>query len=700
MTAEVLRPGELAPVGAEAGAPVDPVVARAYQHPVLPGRVVVRLAAQPVTLADDLEMRMLGFGPGADRGPVAQQRRRPLGFPGWCLVHDPDHARHALEVVGELKQLARLAGTRPALTKDGLDALAARLGQTAPRCVPSFYEEAGRAFIAQGAPSFAATMFARAREAEAVHALAIDEPHRRATFLEFALAGAVTTRALTEHARDLAAHHAPAEAYADFRQLCVQRTLGGLPPWTGMARDLRRLAKAAGLDPDAQDLGFVEEIIQSPALARAAPEFWRSYAEAITALGRRSPRVRGVLVDLFPAEAAEAWLALLESTGAIDEWVTGDAPAEARSSLPAAAWLDQLCQHGGAAAHVFGLLRRMAPRLVADGAPIAAVTGGLGLDLDLAELALALGVKVQPAPRARLALDRWAAAASQPERGRDPVHAAAHPVIGPRMVEAIGAALGAPAFDAASHGKRGWLAAKRAWLEGQLARAEAGGLPGQSAALDELERHARPELFAELPALHARLAALDVAPALARSLRTGVIDELGWPALEAAAAELAGDGEVELGLHGGLPAAILAGPTRVIAVSPRGRLGAHDLVIPASHELVTARYIGGQFLVLIRQHHRVRGYWSRAPHELFDVAAHAWQIDPVAPRACMLADGAWLERGQPVRAGDRGWPAERIAAADGVTAWLGEAQGRRTIHREVSASGEPGRASWAAFLEA
>ena len=305
-----LKAGGMVPIGAKLPkaeeAATDVVVARAYAHPVLPGRTVVRLTTTNVAAGDDLEMATLGFGPGEDRGKVAKERRRPLGFPGWALVHDPKNARYALDVVKEFKKQARKAKSKPGHAKDGIDAIADKLGKSVPQFLPSFFEEAGRAFLEHGAPTFAAAMFGKAREAEAVHALEVDEQHRVDGFLEFALAGAVTTKALAQYAKELGEHHAPAVGYAHFRQLCLQRTLGGMPPWAGMAKELRRLAKAAKLDPDAEDRAFVAEIIGSPALGKAAGEFWRAYAEPLTQLGKDSAAARGALLNLFPTGARTA----------------------------------------------------------------------------------------------------------------------------------------------------------------------------------------------------------------------------------------------------------------------------------------------------------------------------------------------------------------------------------------------------------
>jgi len=713
---EILKAGGLVPLDAKLGTDdaVDTVVARAYRHPVLPGRTVVRLSAQSVVAGDDLEMATLGFGPGEDRGAVALERRRPLGFPGWALVNDPANARFALDVVKEFKKHARKARTKPGHAKDAIDALAAKLANSVPHFLPSFYEQAGRAFIEHGAPSYAAAYFGKAREAEAVHALEVDEEHRVHGFLEFALAGAVTTKALTAYAKDLADHHAPAVAYAHFRQLCLQRTLGGMPPWSGMAKELRRLAKAAKLDPDREDAAFIAEIIASPALGKAAGEFWRAYAEPITALGKANPAARGALLDLFPTGSAynadldEVWLDLLEATGAVQALETDDAPPEARPSGGRAAWFDKLAQHLSRSwrdptipARAFALLRRMAPRLIADGAPIACAGRHGQIDLDLCELALELGVPVAPPTEyPRLDAGTWAKHATEAERGRDPVRAAAHPAIGPLLVASVAGEIGDEPFDTMSRGKAGFLAAKRAWLEGTIARAEHGAIPDVVDAIATINGKVKPETFAELPDLHARLAALDVAPALARTLQIGILDELGWPLLDEVAAELDPDGTAELTFHGGPPALVVATKTRAIAIAPRGRLAAHDLVIPPKHELVALRFIGGQFLVLLKHGYKVRAYWSGAAHDMFDTEVSAWHVPALVARVAVLPDGAWLEAETPMRPGDRKLSiGARVTAYDGVTAWFSEWKDGQQRWREIAATGEAGRYSWPAFVE-
>jgi hypothetical protein len=719
----MLAAGGLVPTSTKLGKAdqVDTVVARAYRHAVLPGRAVIRLVAEGLVAGDELEMATLGFGAGEDRGAVAKERKRALGFPGWALVNDPGNARYALDVVKELKKVARRVKNKPGAAKEGFDKIATTLGKSVPHFLPSFFEEVGRMFLEHGAAAFAATYFGKAREAEAVHALEVDEQHRVDAFLEFALAGAVTTKALSAYAKDLGEHHAPADAYAHFRKLCVQRTLGGMPPWAGMAKDLQRLAKAAKLDVDAEDRAVVAEIIASPALGRAAGEFWRAYRDPIRDLGVKDPVVRSVILNLFPvgntysAELDTTWLDLVEETGGIASLVGAGDPA-VQPTGGRAAWFDKLTAHLArdwkdrrVPERAFALLRRMAPQLIADGAPIAAVGRYQTIDVDLCELALELGVPVaisvdpkRPWITPKFGLDAWASWGDKPERGRDPVLAAKHPVLGPALANAVGEMIGKDSFDTASANKAGFFAAKRAWLENQIAIAERSGLPDLVDTLAQIDKKVKASLFAELPDLHARFAAIDVAPALRKTLHIGIVDELGWPALEAVMKELDPDGKTQVTIHGGPPALVCCTKVKLVAVGGAGRLGEHDLVLPPKHEFHSARFIGGRFLVVLKEagSSTAKGYWSTNPTDVFTAPnLYVWSIPGLSQRAATTPDGGWLETGKVIYAGDRVfWGSQELRAYDGVTAWASDPDDK-TKWRELSAAGERGRASWPKVVE-
>ena len=57
--------------------------------------------------------------------------------------------------------------------------------------------------------------------------------------------------------------HGAADAYDLFLTLCVERTKGGLPPYSGMPEDLRRLAKAAHLSVPEQDTALLRAVLDA-----------------------------------------------------------------------------------------------------------------------------------------------------------------------------------------------------------------------------------------------------------------------------------------------------------------------------------------------------------------------------------------------------------------------------------------------------
>src|SRR6266508_2994868 len=191
-----------------AGTPVEPLRAHWYRHPVLGERPVVR------------------------------------------LVNDPARAGQALAVVKDMERAAHLARTKPGHAKDRYEALARRLP---PAHLPSFWEQAGRAFLSTDRRRYAGMMFEKAREAERVYALATDQADRREAFLGFALAGALPAKPLASTPADLRRHHSPEEAYEAFLELALARARGGLPPWTQLPEQARGLVLQAGRDPATEE---------------------------------------------------------------------------------------------------------------------------------------------------------------------------------------------------------------------------------------------------------------------------------------------------------------------------------------------------------------------------------------------------------------------------------------------------------------
>jgi hypothetical protein len=310
----------LATLDADPGTPVEPVRARRYRHPVLGERPVVRLVGETAAPGEDGTLAFLGFEPPVASEPLARAPRRGLGFPQWVLLNDPARAGEALAVVEDMERAAHLARTKPGRAKDLYEVLARRLPHAH---LPSFWEQAGRAFLATDRRRHAATMFEKAREAERVYGLATHDAAHRAVFLEFARAGALPAKSLARTVTELRRRHPPEDAYEAFLELALGRARGGLPPWTDLPEQARRLALHAGRDPAAEGERLLDGLLVLPATRRASAGFWRHGRAPLIRMARASAAVRGTLLNLLPEPDYEGdfdgwWLDLLDESGALD----------------------------------------------------------------------------------------------------------------------------------------------------------------------------------------------------------------------------------------------------------------------------------------------------------------------------------------------------------------------------------------------
>lgn len=692
--ASALRAGGIVPT--DTAIPKDErassVSARAFTHPAIAERIVVKLAPDAIAAGVDAELDALGFRSPTVTPPLGIQRYRSLGFPGWALIHDPKRARFALEVTKEFKAAAKRARSKPGHAKDMFVVIAERLGRSVPHFLPSFWEEAGRVFLVEENTTYAAQAFEKARLAEKEHDLSVDEDARAATFLEFALAGAIAVKSLTAYARELGAALGKKEGYLRFRALAVKRTLGGMPPWAGIAKDLRSLARDAKLDLAEEDVRFLEEVLPSQALALAPAEFWSSYRPALVQLGKRSAAVRAQLANLFPTaeRVAPDFVTVLQEIGALDE-IVAKAPEAARGAT--AAWLSRMVAFVGTDSRVAWLFEQLAPRLRSDGSPVAVAYGRRWrpeLQLDLCELALALDIPLAvPVASAQFSLTYAAC---------DPVNVAVDPTYGPKLDEAVGEVIGTEPFETKARGKQGYATARRAWIARRVDAIEHAGVGGLRVAIEQLAERTTPAMFAEFPDLRGRLAKARIGACLARTLRGGIFDELGWPAYEAAFAELSGGLTT---LAGVFPYLVVHSPLKAIVLSARGRELVHDFhVNRATEQLQGTYFIDGQLLVTYRvtASYEQRAYWSGLPSESFVLNAYMypWGSPSVTP----IASGGATLGEKTVRAGDTSVTSFEDHLSDGTTFWRRRWVDGKAVLREFDPrTGADGRVSWPRFAE-
>ena len=737
----LLDAGAVASIGTPLGERRDALRARAYAHPALEERVVVRLVSEALGDAEDLTMSFLGFEEPSAAITVGVVREQALGFPAWALVHDPANGRHALDLVKDLEKLARRAKSKPGNAKDGYDALATRLAASVPHFLPTYYEQAARAFLAAENKTYAAAYFTRAREAEHMYALAIDESAQAASFLEFALAGAVSAKSISAYAKGLAARSTPQEAYERFRRVCVERVAGGLPPYTGMTADIKRLAKAAGRDTAAEDAALARELLPLAATGKAATGFWTGYRATLIRAAKHDATVRGLMLAMFPTMGGEAnnvadglWLELLAACGAT-AGLTGSRSELAPEELPAdgaAGWLMRFARHARRGWHwrhyrtaknpdrnILRLVEAMAPRLREEDTALA-LAAWRDADLDLIDLCLELGLSVaDPTVEFSLDLGTWLAqdsdrtltAIAADERFRRYLlHAVA--VLGgdhgsaARFVEALNALAAAGVRNGGYRGQQGpdgrtslRRFARRAaavpgvrdvvaqWQRELADKTAAAGLADVDELLDTWLRNVEPELLAINPDAVRRVLDLDLTPYLAHGLRAGIFDEYAWPALERALDRLTAlDPEArrvwETTAQWPYYIVNRAGSPTTLVVGAQDTVLEHEVSWPKLpnnnfHYNKTLCFTAGQLLVAWREWQNSGAYWSSDPHVIIE---HSGTRGPSGQHQQESLELPWGDRtfgGTPLKLGSAVWNAEGLVASDGVDYWVYAPVGKR-----------------------
>ncbi|WBB52455.1 hypothetical protein [Verrucosispora sp. WMMD573] len=726
MSEALLEAGAILP-GGEAQTGRDVVTARRYTHPALTDRTVVRLAGATLGVAEDLSMEFLGFSRTAEPTPVGTARRQSLGFPAWALINDPANGRHALAMVKDMARLARTAASKPGNAREGYQQLAARLGAAAPHFLPTFWEEAGRAFRAADNPRMAGGCFAEARRAEQVHGLTVDEERLREVHLEFAFAGALTAKMLTEYSRAVATRRPAPEAYELVRTLAIRRVAGGLAPYAGMAEDLRRLAKAAGVDAEEQAEAVIRQLLAFPAMTRSSEAVWKAYRKPLTRLARRDPAVRMRLVEILPeppgwsTDVTDFWLELLDAAGTLD--LLRDEAA----TVSAARWLERLMalrerRSRRRCERLIRVVADLVPRLRAEGRPVTLWSDfAHRADLDILDVCLAGEVPVViDTDSGAFNVSAWVHDVGSGRRDLRVV--AADPRCRPLLARGAETALselhdkqGSGPLPARlvteTLGTAGVREVLSELLVERAARVPEGTLIGLDEALSQLAAVWSPAGVALAPDAFTALARVDVPAVLARSMRAGLAAELSWPEYEQVAEDKVGrrfgDGWPQLVVHDNRTAHVVDvdGPTSEhIFRYPRE----DSPYARNSYADTSCRLVNGQLLVTwYTTGGRLAGYWSADPDELIDPGQptdHAlWGRRSLS---LPLPDGATTTGGRPWHAGDTRSPAATYpVACDGVSFWRYERPtnpmvGERRWREYDPATGEGGRYSLPAFFTA
>ncbi|MCX5161732.1 hypothetical protein OOK39_21080 [Streptomyces sp. NBC_00264] len=476
----------------------------------------------------------------------------------------------------------------------------------------------------------AARAYGNARTAERTHGLPVDPDWRSANLRLFARFGALPATELSGAPAWLTEVHGPVDAHREFTRLLTvwAASPGELP--ADLARRVRDSARAAGLGTDEEARVLGEVLASAP--GKAVPD--RLLDAALAPLTAHPPADdrAAALLDLFPESKndAAAWLRLLIGCGAADAAATGRIAPEGGLGE----WLRRYATRyshrtvaGGGVTRqampveLFELVARFAPLLKEDGTPVRLHEDRYRwphLDADLLDACLAEGVPVHD-PGATVPLEFW-----DKEARRDLRALAADPVFGSRLEGTVHAGLrsrGGTAISRLPHNP-GIAAEVHGRIEKLLDSLRGGGLAAADEAVDELhDLLDRPTAIA-LDGIEEALDALDLTGPLARALRAGLPEELGWPAMEEALAEFRPDETVYV--TSTWPVLTLYGESRAFAVDHAGRRGEHTLELPECAVRPTVHWVGGQFLVAWSgagtgesNAPDTAAYWSGSPADIF-----------------------------------------------------------------------------------
>ncbi|GAA4915067.1 hypothetical protein LX16_4242 [Stackebrandtia albiflava] len=686
MTSDALLRAGLAPLDAPDGMPLR---ARTYSHPALGTRPVVRLAGDQVAEAEDRTLEFLGFTEPRISEPLGRIVAGGSGYPAWALINDPDNGRLALSVVPDMERAARKAVASPLDAQAGFTQIAAKLPQTH---LPSFWEQAGRAFLDADRAHFAGQMFGRAREVERVHALPVDENLRRAVFLEFALAGALSVKALTEYLNELTSRYDPDTAADSFESLTLGRIRGGLSPWADLPKQWRRLTKSAGRDSTAEERRLLAELLDAAPMRSAPVKFWQQCRASLVALGRSEPRHARSLLFLFPqtngrqdatAGFFEWWLDLLDDAGALRLLAESDAPVEWMNR--AVAELKVSDRRQSAPQRLIDLVKELAPRLTGLDLGSEQRRYNPRINMDLLSVCLTSGVAIkEPDAKAHLGPGDWYASANTEI---DPI--AADPRFRPMLYRALDRLAGHA--EAIRHPKLRPVIED--WITSRAERTVDCGLLDLDAVLP-LFTHVELESF---PKADRALIDIDVAETLARSLRAGLPGELGWAAFDEAVSEL--DGRIRM--TASWPILTVYSTEKAIAIGPQGRIAEHELRFAGKPSRIIVTYSDDAFMVVWNVSYSTNHfYWSHDPARVEELKT-SWIGDRSEDQGYHLLNpqGRLLSRGEVLHRGQDTLEAQRWKGlTDGETFWSA-ANHSWDVHEIDPATGELGRVSFPSFFD-
>jgi hypothetical protein len=682
----------------------EQIVARSYRHPALGDRPVIRLASDRLGQAEDLAMEFLGFAAPEVSAPVALQQRRSLGFAAWALINDATNARYALDLVKRMKAAARKAKSKPGHAWDAYSEMAKELGRSVRHFLPPFWEDVGRTFKDLGNSTYAARALNKSLEAERIHALESDRARRRDVVLEFVLSGCLSGNALSDYGNDLQNHHAPKEAFANFRDLCVRRTRGGMAPWAALPKDFTKLAKAAGLDADQELEKWLEEVIDAPAMGRSPQQFWKTCSSQCKRIVTRSPAFAVALLRHTRPEASyygesklPPWFELLAEWGVLDYLWEDEHRGAPPLGEPIATWFSRIVlDEVPAPKRTLEMLEKLAPRLRKEKTPFSlAATRRYGadtIDIDVLEACLVLGIKVDDPPsNSSVTFAGWLSAnIDHPLRNQDIVESWKDERFKSAIFQGLGEALTCRGgesergyrrtnfeqrpFPLAGGDRPGIKELWRLHTSSIIAGLEATGLASFESARGQLESTLWPDTLRLFPDIAERLGRVNPTAMLRRTLQAGVFDEYGMPALEEAEdqgkVQVKTDNENNINIHLTFPSIVVFDKVHAHVISSDGPIKTHELRLTKKSEITWLVVVGDDLAISYRdEKYQGHFHWASNPAQQFDCDRYGFYGQGEHEKATVLGDGSVFLGQQLVRPGDKQMPASQTYLHDGERFW-------------------------------
>ncbi|WP_285494906.1 hypothetical protein [Actinomadura sp. NBRC 104425] len=627
----------------------------------------------------------------------------------WVRAHAPAWEKDAQTLLDAIRREIGRARAKPGRFLDDMQRRARGLPA---EHLPWFWDTVGHR-LSRVAPRHAATAYGVAREAENTHGLPIDPEYRTANALLYARAGALAGKEMRAHQQWLASAFPAQRAHEEFLRFVRAWSEGGAPPAADLHTRLRASAKAAGLGDE--DAARVLGEVLAAAKGVEVPNGLLDGAAKLLAKHPPADEVRQALADMFPPTNTDgaAFLRLLRAAGVIDAMADGRVTPDGGL----ARWLGRYTylysyrreSLGGVMQHplpdeLYEVLPLLAPRLRAAGKPVHLHEGRYrwtNFDADLVDACLAEGIPVHdPGPDVRL--DYWG------DRSRRDLKAlAAHPVLGKRLEGTVHARhvresprAGGTAITRLV-GTPQIADSVRERITGLIDQVAGGGLGTADEAVAALDGLLDTPTAAALDGIDEALAALDLTGPLLRTLRTGLPDELGWPALDEALAELTEGGADIEGVTSTWPVLTVFTADRAIAVDHNGRRAECAFTVPGDAAVRVVFYAGGDFLIGWGKgsEHADRAYWASDPGTVF-TPDDPHGMAPLSQRYRLTlgyqletADGGGRHDGRRVlRPGDRcapHWDAGELLG-DGTGLWTASGNDYQPAawHRIDPATGE------------